>query len=114
VTRPEARIAVAVVWVIAMGALTTWSYTDGAMAAGVLMTLLAGCLIARWWVALIPVVLGLLLIVGVTANGGEAGDGIASGTWAVAVAVVALAIVLLLALGVGLRRAGRVLSRRSR
>lgn len=102
------RIAVAVVWAVGLVLLTTWSYTDGAMAAAVLSTLLAAALVGTWWLLVVPLVPAAGLIAGTIASNEPDYDGVTSLEWAAYIAVVTTAIVLLLAVGVG---ANRLISR---
>ena len=102
------RIAVAVVWAVEIVLLTTWSNTDGAMAAAVLSTLLAAALIGTWWLLVVPLVPAAVLIAGTIASNEPDADGVTGLEWAAYIAVVTTAIVLLLAVGVG---ANRLISR---
>jgi hypothetical protein len=47
-----------VVWGGFMAGMASWSYTDAAMIGAGLGTVLLGVLVGRWWVLLVPIVLG--------------------------------------------------------
>jgi hypothetical protein len=75
------------------------------MWAAAAITLVAGALIGRWWVLLVPVIPAALLVVATLTSGAEAdSDGTPAWMWAIYFAIWAGAIVAVLALGVGLTR----------
>lgn len=99
------RTVVALLWAAGMVLLTTWSNTDGAVAAAAVGTLLAGAVVGRWWVLVVPLIPGTLLITGSLAAAHQRdADGSTGLQWAAYVAAVTTLIVLLLAIGVGAQR----------
>jgi len=98
-------IVVGAAWVGAMALLTTWSYTDGAIVAAVVLTFLAAVVIGNWWVLAVPLVPATTMIAGALLSGSESDyHGWTGFAWAAYIAVIAAALVALMALGVGINQ----------
>ncbi len=88
-----------------MLALTTWSYTDGAILAAALLTLCAGALIGRWWAIAFALIPALYMIAGcLLAGAGTDADGWTGLMWAAYIGVIASVAVALLVIGVAINR----------
>jgi hypothetical protein len=101
-----ARIVVIVAWIAALGLLMTWDATTPALIVAAAATVIAGGLVGRWWVLLVPVVPAVLLGLYVLIDGKDPGEWWDSEpiTYAFAFGFAGAALAFLLAVGVALNR----------
>ena len=107
------KVVAIVVWGGFMAGMASWSYTDAAMIGAGLGTVLLGVLVGRWWVLLVPIVLGGLLALATLASDPDDFHENSPELWALYVALWTAAIGAVLALGVAINRSAAHLRTRS-
>jgi hypothetical protein len=107
------RVAGIAVWAGFMIGMASWSNTDAALVGAGIGTVVLGILVGRWWVLLVPAVVGALLALGTLISDPDDFHEGSPGLWAAYVAVWTIAIGALLAFGVAISRVvGRFRTRR--
>ena len=96
-----------------MAAMASWSYTDAAMIGAGLGTVLLGVLVGRWWVLLVPIVLGGLLALATLVSDPDSFHENSPELWALYIALWTVAIAAVLALGVAINRSAAHVRTRS-
>jgi hypothetical protein len=98
------RVAAIAAWAGFMIAMANWSNTDAALVGAGVGTVVLGIVVGRWWVLLVPIVLGTVLaLASLVSDPDDYFEG-SPGLWAAYVAVWTVAIAAILALGVGINR----------
>jgi hypothetical protein len=100
------RILVVVAWLAALYGLAAWGESTPALIAAAAVTVIAGALVSRWWVLLVPVVPAVLIALLTVIRGETAGErwDAEPAAYAVMTAVAGVMIAFLLAVGVALSR----------
>jgi hypothetical protein len=107
------RVAGIAVWGGFMIGMATWSNTDAALVGAGIGTVTLGILVGRWWVLLVPIVVGALLALGTLISDPDDFHEGSPGLWAAYVALWTVAIGAVLAFGVAISRlVGRFRTRR--
>lgn len=109
------RAVAVVAWIAALIALTTWAYSDAALALGTVATVLAGAIVGRWWFVGVPLAPAALWVVLALLTESEPdAHGATDLAWALYGAFVAVVLAALIAAGVALNRLGARLTRARR
>jgi hypothetical protein len=107
------RVAGIAAWAGFMVGMASWSNTDAASISAAIGTVVLGILVGRWWVLLVPIVVGALLAFGTLIRDPDAFHEGSPGLWAAYVALWTVAIGAVLAFGVAIGRlVGRFRTRR--
>ena len=101
-------------WSGFMIGMASWSNTDAAMLGAGIATVVVGALVGQWWVLLVALVPGVLLVLAsLVADPDDYYEG-SPGLWAAYVALWTGAIAALLGLGVAVNRSAALLRTRKR